>query len=92
MTAIELTACVQYNRDRHSKRLIMYDYFNQLKDKADAKNLDLRQMFILAGVPDSTYYRAKNGTDISRSTANKVYIAIEEEEVEEHAQHHSKEG
>jgi hypothetical protein len=49
------------------------NYLAQLEALADAKAIDLRDAFAAAGVPSSTYYRAKRETtQLSYGTAVKV--------------------
>jgi len=40
--------------------------------------LPLKRAFMLAGVPDSTFYRALHGQDLRLDTARKVAAAIEQ--------------
>lgn len=47
-------------------------YFVQLAELAESKNADLKEAFLQAGVPDSTYYRVLNGRDLHYRTALKV--------------------
>jgi predicted transcriptional regulator len=47
-------------------------YFVQLAELAVSKNADLKEAFLQAGVPDSTYYRVLNGRDLHYRTALKV--------------------
>ncbi len=47
-------------------------YFVQLAELAASKQADLKEAFIQAGVPDSTYYRVLNGRDLHYRTALKV--------------------
>ena len=47
-------------------------YFVQLAELAAIKQADLKEAFIQAGVPDSTYYRVLNGRDLHYRTALKV--------------------
>lgn len=51
-------------------------YFHQLATLADAKGLDLKQAFVEAGVPDSTYYRARAGQDLHANTAKRVALQL----------------
>jgi predicted transcriptional regulator len=50
----------------------LVDYFDQLKQAADHADVDLLQAFKDAGVPTSTYYRARQGQGLHRDTAQKV--------------------
>lgn len=47
-------------------------YFVQLAELAVSKDADLKEAFLQAGVPDSTYYRVLNGRDLHYRTALKV--------------------
>lgn len=47
-------------------------YFEQLATLADARGIDLKLAFMEAGVPDSTYYRARAGQDLQARTAQRV--------------------
>lgn len=47
-------------------------YFVQLAELAASKDADLKEAFLQAGVPDSTYYRVLNGRDLHYRTALKV--------------------
>ena len=61
----------------HYKHFMMiYKYINQLEHYAKKHDVSLIQMFKLANVPTSTYYRAKNGVDLRFDTASKVAKAI----------------
>ena len=54
----------------HYNSIMMINkYINQLEDYAKKHDVKLVQMFKLAKVPTSTYYRAKNGVDL-RFTLN----------------------
>lgn len=55
----------------------MLTYMNTLIEKSNEANVNLKRAFVYAGVPDSTFYRAKMGTDLRHSTAVKVEKAIE---------------
>ena len=53
------------------------EYFSQLDKLAAHFGVDLKAAFEAAGVPDSTYYRAKNGTNALRyDTATRVEAII----------------
>ena len=56
--------------------MIINKYINQLEEYAEKHDVSLIQMFKLAKVPTSTYYRAKNGVDLRFDTASKVAEAI----------------
>lgn len=56
----------------------MQPYINSLEIKAYELNVDLKEAFRLAGLPDSTFYRVKNGQDMRYKTARKVACALEE--------------
>ena len=56
--------------------MMINKYINQLEDYAKKHDVKLVQMFKLAKVPTSTYYRAKNGVDLRFDTASKVAKAI----------------
>ena len=43
--------------------MVLCKYIQQLQDIASDNNVRLKDMFIVAGVPTSTYYRAMNGMD-----------------------------
>lgn len=61
----------------HYKHIMMINkYINQLEEYAKKHDVSLIQMFKLANVPTSTYYRAKNGVDLRFDTAIKVAEAI----------------
>lgn len=51
----------------------MKSYYEILEQKATNSNVLLKDAFILAGVPSSTYYRVKYGQDMRHSTALKIY-------------------
>lgn len=51
-------------------------YFVQLAELASSKDADLKEAFLQAGVPDSTYYRVLNGRDLHYRTALKVACAL----------------
>jgi len=56
----------------------MITYMDTLIAKSTDANVKLKQAFVHAGVPDSTFYRAKHGAELRHDTANKVEKAIEE--------------
>jgi predicted transcriptional regulator len=51
----------------------MLTYFHVLELIADREGLDLKAAFQAAGLPTSTYYRAKHGTDLHYGTAARVW-------------------
>jgi predicted transcriptional regulator len=51
----------------------MLTYFHVLELIADRQGADLKAAFTAAGLPTSTFYRAKNGTDLHFDTANRVW-------------------
>lgn len=52
-------------------------YIDQLETLAIAVELPLKRAFMLAGVPDSTFYRVLHGQDLRLDTALKIARAIE---------------
>jgi predicted transcriptional regulator len=56
----------------------MTHYFEQLRQLAQRNQFELKDAFIKAGIPDSTYYRALHGQDIRYATALKVARVIQE--------------
>lgn len=58
--------------------MLISAYILQLELKAYSYKVDLKSAFKLAGLPDSTFYRVKNGQDMRLSTALKVSRALEE--------------
>jgi len=54
----------------------MKSYIEQLQDCANDAGIELLQAFKNTGIPTSTFYRARNGTDLHLATAQKVYDAI----------------
>lgn len=56
----------------------MNPYIRYLELIAQEYEVDLKAAFQLAGLPDSTFYRVKNGQDMRYSTAVKVSRALEE--------------
>jgi len=48
-----------------------------LREQSASAKVDLKKAFVYAGVPDSTFYRAKMGRNLRYSTACKVEKAIE---------------
>lgn len=57
-------------------------YFVQLAELAASKDADLKEAFLEAGVPDSTYYRVLNGRDLHYRTALKVAGSLSEPDQE----------
>ena len=60
-------------------------YINQLQDIAIRNDIRLKDMFIVAGVPTSTYYRAMNGVDLRFDTAERVAKAIRDVHIQSKA-------
>tara|TARA_R100001460_G_scaffold10461_1_gene24799 strand:+ start:22905 stop:23099 length:195 start_codon:yes stop_codon:yes gene_type:complete len=56
----------------------MISYINVLFTESQKASVRLIDAFTHAGIPTSTFYRAKNGVDLRYSTATKVYKAIGE--------------
>ena len=54
----------------------MKSYIYQLEELSSPTGVDLLKFFEMAGVPASTYYRAKKGTDLRMATAKRVEDAI----------------
>lgn len=54
----------------------MRTYLHQLQALAAEEGVDLKESFLAAGVPDSTYYRAINGAELKFATAERVETAI----------------
>jgi len=67
---LTLTAMSQHISD-------MLSYMNQLIEQSAHAGINLKDAFACAGVPDSTFYRAKMGKDLRHQTASKVSEAIE---------------
>lgn len=55
----------------------LQSYIDQLEELALAVELPLKRAFMLAGVPDSTFYRVLHGQDLRLDTAQKIAEAIE---------------
>lgn len=55
----------------------LQSYIDQLEALAMAADLPLKRAFMLAGVPDSTFYRVLHGQDLRLDTAQKIAGAIE---------------
>ena len=58
--------------------MLISSYILQLELKAYSYEVDLKSAFKSAGLPDSTFYRVKNGQDMRLSTALKVSRTLEE--------------
>ena len=56
--------------------MVLCKYINQLQDIASENDVRLKDMFIAAGVPTSTYYRAINGMDLRFDTAERILKAF----------------
>ena len=56
--------------------MVLCKYINQLQDIASENDVRLTDMFIVAGVPTSTYYRAINGMDLRFDTAERILKAF----------------
>lgn len=61
--------------------MILCKYINQLQDIAYQNDIRLKDMFVIAGIPTSTYYRAMNGVDLRFDTAERVANAIRDVQV-----------
>lgn len=70
---IDKSANVQHGRH-------MLTYFHVLELIADRQGTDLKAAFTAAGLPTSTFYRAKNGTDLHYDTACRVWRLLTGEE------------
>jgi predicted transcriptional regulator len=57
---------------------MLHSYIDQLEELALKVELPLKRAFMLAGVPDSTFYRALHGQDLRLDTAQKIAAAIEQ--------------
>ena len=55
----------------------IHSYIDQLEELSLEVGLPLKRAFILAGVPDSTFYRVMHGQDLRLDTAQKIALAIE---------------
>lgn len=66
---IDVTAILHYMQ-------MMKSYLKQLNEICAPTGINLLTFFKQAGVPTSTYYRAKAGKDLRLSTARKVESAI----------------
>ena len=62
----------------------METYFDTLFKLAASKKASLKQAFIKAGVPDSTYYRAEQGRDLRYATAKKVFDYLDASKKQTH--------
>lgn len=58
--------------------MLISSYILQLELKSYSYKVDLKSAFKSAGLPDSTFYRVKNGQDMRLSSALKVSRALEE--------------
>ena len=58
--------------------MMLCKYINQLQDIAYQNDIRLKDMFRIAGVPHSTYYRAMNGVDLRFDTAERIANAIKD--------------
>ena len=56
--------------------MVLCKYIHQLQNIAADNNVRLKDMFIVAGVPTSTYYRAINGMDLRFDTAERILKAF----------------
>ena len=56
--------------------MVLCKYINQLQDIASENDVRLKDMFIVAGEPTSTYYRAINGMDLRFDTAERILKAF----------------
>lgn len=57
---------------------MLIGYYEQLLVLCRHSDEELRRAFAKAGVPSSTYYRAKHGQDLRFSTAQKIASHIQE--------------
>ena len=55
----------------------MLTYMDQLIEQSTHASVRLKDAFACAGVPESTFYRARMGKDLRYETASKVSEAIE---------------
>jgi len=55
----------------------IHSYIDQLEELSLGVGLPLKRAFMLAGVPDSTFYRVMHGQDLRLDTAQKIALAIE---------------
>lgn len=55
---------------------VIVSYFEQLATLAHTAGVDLKRAFAEAGVPDSTYYRARLGQDLQARTARRVALQL----------------
>lgn len=51
-------------------------HYEQLDLMARLLGVDLKSAFVEAGVPTSTYYRAKHGAELRASTATRIAAVI----------------
>ena len=58
---------------------LMKSYLETIKDHAASRNLELKELFRVADLPTSTYYRTINETsELRYETAKKLYDAVDE--------------
>ena len=60
-------------------------YIQQLENIANQCDIRLIDMFTHAGIPTSTYYRAKNGVDLRFDTAERVANAFRDVQLQSQA-------
>lgn len=51
---------------------MIVSYFEQLSALANQAGIPLKDAFVQAGVPDSTFYRARAGQDLQARTAQRI--------------------
>jgi len=57
----------------------MKSYLETITEHAASRNLELKELFRVADLPTSTYYRTINGTsELRYDTAKKLYDAVDE--------------
>jgi predicted transcriptional regulator len=54
----------------------MKSYMTTLRNRAKRHRVKLKDAFIKAGLPDSTYYRANQGSELRYETAKLVFDFI----------------
>jgi len=64
-----MTACMQ-------DYPCMKSYMTTLRNRAKRHRVKLKDAFIKAGLPDSTYYRANQGSELRYETAKLVFDYI----------------
>ena len=58
---------------------LMKSYLETITEHAASRNLELKELFRVADLPTSTYYRTINGTsELRYDTAKKLYDAVDE--------------